>query len=245
MRFDLVPTDDLVNIKIPGSSFNFSSIKVDRLGSSEYTLVTIVMDTSGSISSFQNSLVTMLNSIIDACKKSPRAENLLIRVLAFDDKVREIHGFIPLQNIIQYQQNDLNCGGSTALYDATYSAVTATAIFGESLVDQDYDVNAVIYICTDGEDNVSSFAPAKIATEIDKMRKAEKIESLTTVLIGMGGARGLDTFKQGAGLTQIIDMGDITPGKLARLAGFVSKSISSSSASLGTGQAAPIQSLTF
>ena len=244
MRFDLVPAD-LVQAKVPGSAFQFSSIKVEKLGASEYTLVTIVMDTSGSISPYQTNLLTMLNSIVDACKKSPRSDNLLLRVLTFNDGVTELHGFIPLANIIQYQQNDLDCGGSTALFDATYSAVTATAIFGESLVDQDYDVNAVIYITTDGEDNRSSFHPAKIATEIEKLTKAEKIESLTTVLIGMGGASGLDDFKRDAKLTQVIDMGDITPGKLAKLAGFVSKSISSSSASLGSGAAAPVQSLTF
>jgi uncharacterized protein YegL len=166
-------------------------------------------------------------------------------VLTFNDSVVELHGFIPLQNIIQYQQNDLDCDGSTALYDAVYSAVTATSIFGESLADQDYDVNAVIYICTDGEDNRSSFKPAKIKAEIEKLRKAEKIESLTTVLIGMGGAGSLDYFKNEGGLTQTIDMGDITPGRLAKLGGFISASISSSSASLGTGAAASIQSLTF
>lgn len=244
MRFDLVPSD-MVQAKVPGSAFQFSSIKIEKLGSSEYTLVTIVMDTSGSISPYQSELVKMLNSIVDACKKSPRAENLLLRVLTFNDGVTEVHGFIPLQNVIQYQQSDLDCTGSTALYDAIYSAVTATAIFGENLVDQDYDVNSVIYICTDGEDNVSSFKPAKIATEIEKMRKAEKVESLTTVLVGMGGALSLGHLKKEANLTQTIDMGDITPQKLAKLAGFVSKSISSSSQALGTGQAAPSQSLTF
>lgn len=244
MRFDLTK-DDIVQAKVPGSAFQFSSVKIDKLGSSEYTLVTIAMDTSGSISPYQSDLVNMLNSIVDACKKSPRAENLLLRVLTFNNNVHELHGFIPLQSIIQYQSNDLACDGVTALYDAMYSAVTATAIFGENLVDQDYDVNAVIYVCTDGCDNNSSFSPKKIATEIEKLAKAEKVESLTTILIGMGGAGELDTFRNDAKLTQTIDMGDITPGKLAKLAGFVSKSISSSSASLGTGSAAPVQSLTF
>ncbi len=244
MRFDLLP-EDMVQAKVPGSSFQFSSVKVEKLGASEYTLVTIVMDTSGSISPFQGNLLTMLNSIIDACKKSPRADNLLLRVVTFNSNVYEVHGFIPLQNIIQYQSKDLDCDGSTALYDAVFDSVGATAKFGSDLADQDYDVNAVIYITTDGEDNTSNFSPAKIKNEIEKIRKAEKIESLTTVLIGMGGAGSLDFFKNEGGLTQTIDMGDITPGRLAKLANWVSKSISSSSASLGTGSAAPVQSLTF
>lgn len=245
MRFDLVPAEDLVQAKLPGTAFQFSNIKIEKLGSSEYTLVTIVMDTSGSISSYQSNLVTMLNTIVDACKKSPRAENLLLRVLTFNDDVNELHGFIPLQNIIQYQSNDLACTGCTALYDAIYSAVMATKLFGENLADQDYDVNAVIYITTDGEDNKSSFTPSKIASEIENIQKNEKIESLTTVLIGMGDAPSLDTLKNDGKLTQVVDMGNITPGKLAKLANWTSKSISSSSQSLGTGSAAPIPSLTF
>ncbi len=244
MRFDLTD-NDINQAKIPGSAFQFSSVKIEKLGASEYTLVTIAMDTSGSISPYQGSLVNMLNSIVDACKKSPRAENLLLRVITFNDTVREVHGFIPLQNVIQYQQNDLDCNGCTALVDALYSAVTATSIFGESLVDQDYEVNAVIYVCTDGEDNRSSFTPTKIANEVEKIRRAEKIESITTILIGMGDAPSLDFLKNDANLNQMIDMGDISPGKLAKLAGFISKSISSSSASLGTGSAAPVPSLTF
>jgi len=138
----------------------------------------------------------------------------------------------------------LNCGGCTALYDAVLNAVAATRMYGEDLVNQDYDVNSVIYITTDGEDNQSTFTPAKIKTELDQLLKDEKVESITTVLVDMSSS-DLSKFQKDAGLTQLIKMGDISSGKLSKLAGFVSKSISSTSQSLGTGAAAPATSITF
>ena len=42
-------TLELANNKIPGSNFGFSSVKLDKLGASEYTLVSIAIDISGSI----------------------------------------------------------------------------------------------------------------------------------------------------------------------------------------------------
>jgi uncharacterized protein YegL len=244
MRFDL-SIDDLNQTKVPGTSFHYSSVKVSALGASEYTLVTIALDTSGSISMYQGDLLKMLNSIVDACKKSPKADNLLLRVLTFNDGVNELHGFIPLTSINTYDASDLQCHGMTALFDATLNSIAATRLYGEDLVAQDYEVNAVIYIATDGEDNRSTFTPSKIKQEIAELVKGEKIESITTVLVDMSSSSLQDTFQKDAGLTQLIKLGDITVGKLAKLGQFVSRSISSTSQSLGTGSAAPIQSLTF
>ena len=49
-----------------------------------------------------------------------------------------------------------------------------------------------------------------------------------------------------AGLTQYVSIGKATPGKLAKFAQFVSQSISSTSAALGSGAASqPIASFKF
>ena len=53
----------------------------------------------------------------------------------------------------------------------------------------------------------------------------------------------LDEFKTLANLTQYVDVGEVSDQKLAKLAAFVSKSISSQSTSLGTGGAS--QPITF
>ncbi|MDX1333382.1 MAG: alpha/beta fold hydrolase, partial [Robiginitalea sp.] len=50
-------------------------------------------------------------------------------------------------------------GGMTALYDATYASVGATLAYAKRLTDQDFDVNAAVYIVTDGMDNRSATTP--------------------------------------------------------------------------------------
>ncbi len=79
----MAATDDQI-INIPGAGgFQFSAVRIEDLGATEYTLVTIVCDISGSVIPFADSLLECIKSIITACQKSPRAENLLIRLLHF------------------------------------------------------------------------------------------------------------------------------------------------------------------
>jgi len=53
----------------------------------------------------------------------------------------------------------------------------------------------------------------------------------------------LEQFKNEAGIDQFVSIGEATPAKLAKLADFISRSISSTSQALGTGNAS--QPLTF
>lgn len=234
---------------IPGSSFQFSAIKPDELESTEYTLVTIVVDESGSVAGFSNDLLNMLNKIIEACKKNPRSENLMVRVVSFNDNLREIHGFKPLEDI-DPSSYSLMCGGMTALYDATFSAVGATVAYSNKLMNNDFDVNGIVFIITDGCDNVSSSGPNMIKEEVEKSKRGEVIESLITVLIGINTTDAqvvgmLDVFKNEADLTQFVNVGEATPSKLAKLGGFISKSISSTSQTLGSGKVSQQSTLVF
>lgn len=249
MKFlDFDPNTDSDKMAIPNSSFTFSGVRFDKLGAMEYTLVTAAVDISGSVAGFQTNLLTMLNTVVDACKKSPRAENILLRVLTFNQKVTEVHGFIPLVNIQHYEAKDLPCDGATALFDATFSSVGASKAYAKSLIDQDYSVNNIMYIITDGEDNRSITTPAKIRKEIEETLHSELFGTVTTILIGINSTDckpALERFKVDANLTQYVDMGDVTPGKLAKLAGFISKSVSSASQSLAQGAPVVVQNATF
>ena len=74
--------------------------------------------------------------------------------------------------------------------------------------------------------------------EFTKARTSEKLESLISILIGINvGNYGqeLQDYQQKTGMDHYIDVGDATPRKLAKLAAFVSQSISSQSQALGTG----------
>jgi uncharacterized protein YegL len=113
--------------------------------------------------------------------------------------------------------------------------------------------NGVVYVVTDGMDNASGATPTAIKKAVERIRKEENLESLAVILIMVGAAdpmaaADLDKFKKQAEITQFVDMTDLftktsPEAALAKLAGYISKSVSSTSQSLGSGTATPTSSL--
>lgn len=241
------------SFRIDGAAgtFTFSAVRPDQLENTSYSLVTIVVDVSGSVHSFRNELVKALQTAVDACKKDPMAENLLVRVVLFSDGVRELHPFKPLRDInVADYDSQIVCGGMTSLYDATFNAIGAINTYATSLSSLDMEVNGVVFVITDGCDNMSKKTPNSINQEVDKAIKGEHISSLTTILVGVDTtdpniSSELQRFQHDAKLNQFVDMGEATPQKLAKLAAWVSKSISSVSSSLQQGSTPTVSSLTF
>lgn len=226
--------------------FGFSAVRPETLGASEYTLVTLVLDKTGSVSSFANELFAIKKAVVDACRKSPRAEYLLLRVVEFNTSVDEVHGFKPLADIDAAGYSVPSCGGLTALNDAAFSAVSASNAYAKTLTDQDYLVNAIVVLATDGDDNNSRMRTADVKSELARALQGEHLESLRSILVGVNAGQfrsELQRFQTEVGIDQYVDVADATPQRLAKLADFVSRSISAQSQSLGTG--GPSQALVF
>ncbi|MEK6882625.1 MAG: hypothetical protein AABY22_23590, partial [Nanoarchaeota archaeon] len=213
------------------SAYFFSAQPLDSLGAVEYSLCSIVLDKSGSLQGYEKDLEKTLGEIVLACKKSPRADNLMFRAVSFDTNVTEINGFKLLGSINPNDYNNtIHCSSSTALNDAVFTSVEATDTFGKTLTDQGYLTNGIAFIVTDGDDNASKYSTTQIKKLLQTLAKNEHLESLTVVLIGVGDKNlmsRLDAFKNEVGITQFVEFGNITAQKLAKLANFVSKSISS------------------
>jgi len=243
--------DQMEEMSIPGpGTFKFSAIKPDVLaeeGASEYTLVTICIDRSGSVRSFKGDLLDCIKAIVKACLKSERSENLMLRVLTFSNDLEEVHGFKELHTIDPSTYDDFNPYGGTALYDSAYSGIGASITYAETLINNGFNVNGAVYIVTDGVDNSSTRDAKHIKELTDEALRGEKIESLISILIGLKDpnekdtywknevTKRLDEFKDEGGLTEYLEVGEVTPQKLAKLAEFVSQSVSSQSNAITTG----------
>lgn len=231
------------------SAYGFSAVGVENLGATEYTLVTLAVDKSGSVAGFRKEMEACIKEIAEACRKSPRADNLLLRVLIFDDSLVETHGFKLLSDINPTDYDGiLRSGGMTALSDATVNALDAARTYGKDLIDNDFDVNGIMFVITDGLDNRSTNTPKQAKELIEKIRREETLGSFLSILIGVNiqdkyVKNGLATFEVEVGFDQYIELNNAKANTLAKLAKFVSRSISSQSQSLATGQ--PSQSLTF
>jgi uncharacterized protein YegL len=229
------------------SGYSYSGKDVGKLGATEYTLVSIQVDGSGSVSDFKADLEKALKSCVDACRKSPEAEKILVRLVIFNDGLVEVHGFVPLQDIdIDKYKGIISPSGMTALCDATLDSIEAVQHYAEHLTEMDFNCNGIVFVITDGCENASRIATnAKIKGFVKVVKKAEKLESIRTVLVGVGNETEvkapLEQFQQECNLDQFIWVGEATPGKLAKLAEFISQSVSSQSKALGSGAAsAPI-----
>lgn len=227
--------------RIGKTAFKFSAIGLEHLAATEYTLVTIAVDVTGSVDGFEDELRKCLVTAVESCKKSPRSNNLLVRVILFSTSlpgnIEEIHGFKPLHEIDTSAYPKLHPHGLTPLYDAAFSALGATNEYGKELMDQDYLTNGIVFVITDGDDNDSKTTADMVNKEMKRGTQKEVIESIIGIVIGVNAKKyekELNEFAQDTGM-RYMDAGDATPGKLAKLAEFVSKSVSSQSQSLGTG----------
>src|SRR5262245_21410599 len=117
----------LDQINLPNSHYGYTATRLDELGATEYTIATIVADVSGSTAAFTFDMESAITRIVQACKFSPRADNLLLRLVAFDDSLSELHGFKLLENChLADYGGCLVYGGSTAPYYATEDANGST-----------------------------------------------------------------------------------------------------------------------
>lgn len=225
------------------SNFGFSGTQIDDLKdlAGEFTLANVEIDVSPSTGPFIDELKKALGVVIESLAMSPRANNLLMRLESFNESLVEIHGFTPLTNV-HPGNYDFQCGGhQTALYDAILSGIEACGAYGQMLDEKDFTVNAINFIITDGMENASRKArnTGILAKGQTNIRTSEHLESYKTILIGVGDESQVEGYLQAlkadAQLDQFIWVGAANPKSLAKLADFISRSVSSASAALGTG----------
>jgi hypothetical protein len=173
----------------------------------------------------------------------------MARYLTFNHHIQEVHGFKPLAGChLAGYDGSVNTGGGTALYDASVNLVDSLATYGKQLIDEEYSVNGIVVILTDGEDLHSTLTAKSVKEALTRATGSESLESLVSILIGVNVTdpnvgRFLADFKTAAGFTQYVETKDASPQTLAKLAGFISRSVSSQSQAVGT--KGPSQPITF
>lgn len=231
---------NLANHKLQTDNFGYSAANIKDLLATEYTLVDVAIDVSSSVASFRDGLVTALKEIVGACQKSPRADNLMMRVVKFANKPEEVHGYRLLSTIDLAEYDQIQCGGNTSLFDAAKNSVESMIDYGQQLRAKDFMVNGVAFFITDGCNNNSKATVGEVKDSLAKAAKNESLESLASVLIAVNMvdpsvAQELDAFHKDAGISQFVELKDASAKTLAKLAKFVSQSISSTSQAVGTG----------
>lgn len=258
--------DALENFQIPNSHYGFSATKIGDLQATEYTLATVVCDESGSTAGFAAEMEKATQEIVKSCRHSPRADNLMFRTVMFGTKMSEYHGFKLLEscNVADYNNfyGKSGNGATTALFDSSHNAIKASNSYAKQLSANDFLCNGIVFVITDGDDNASLLTAVNVGEALSEAVKSEAMESLVAILIGVNVNQPqlhqyLTDFAKKAGFTPVkvrdangnetevpyLSLTDASEKTLAKLAKFVSQSISSQSQALGT--KGPSQSLVF
>ena len=161
--------------------------------------------------------------------------------MTFDDTLDEVHGFRPLFDCDSKDyKGAVPAGGLTALYDATYNAVGSVSAYGRQLSANDFDVNACVFVITDGMDNKSTATRQMVKEAFREAVRDEDLESMVSVLVGVNAGGDLNdylkAFKNEAGFDEYIAIEKASKESLAGLSGFVSRSIRAQSMVLGSGR---------
>lgn len=215
--------DNMDSHSIGGSNYGFSAKRIDELGATEYTLVVIACDGSSSVSSFRDEMETCVKETVNACRQSPRSDNLMMRMTLFNSRLREVHGFRPLSECdVDKYTNSVQVGGTTALYDAACNAADAVTQYGADLVKNDFDVNGIVIVITDGGDNASAMTATEVRKSLERAVQSEALESLVSILVGVNVqdptlGQMLNDFSRDAGFTQYVELGNANASTLMKL----------------------------
>ncbi len=217
--------------------FHFSGVGLERLEASEYTLVTLAVDSPYSVSAFKSEIERAVQAVVEACTDSPRGGNILLRLTQFNDwGVAEISGFAPPSEIGEVE---IHPEGWTPLYDAIQDGLQSVMEYGKELDQKDFEVNAIVMVITDGLENNSRKATRKeIKKQVVEMRKEDALESFRAILVGVNPGEHNEELKDLAetlGLDQYVSVFDADRKSLMRLANFISRSIQAQSKALGSG----------
>lgn len=242
----------LSSFAVPGGGYGYTGAKIEDLGAIEYTLVQLLIDESGSTSGFGTDMENCIKEIVQALQLCPRKDNLLFRVNYFNNNIREIHGFMPLDQIKESDYaGTVKSSGSTALFDSTDRVLSEMMDYGSKLGSKKFLYNGIIFVVTDGMDTGanggSTLTPKSVHNHLAKIVADETMESMMSILIGINPDQyvqdGLKRCHAEMGFTQYVPMTEATKKSLAKLAKFVSQSVTSASAALGTG--GPSKTLVF
>lgn len=224
------------------NQFCYSAIPMDELGATEYTIVNLLVDVTGSMSGCQREMEDCIKTVVEKLKKHPKSENLLFRVATFESwkGIQEIHGFTTIRSI-DINQYEISVGGLTPLYDATLDSIETVKEYAENLISSgNVDcLNSIYFVITDGLENGSKGTTLQnIKDAMDKIRRSKDLESTMSILIGVNDtecACELKEFHRKASFNHYITIENIE-----KLADFVECAVSSTSMVLGTGKSAEL-----
>ena len=240
----------LQSFTLPGSGYGYTGAAIDDLPSNENTIAFGLIDESGSTRAYARQMELGVQEFIRSLRHCTTKDKLIYRHCHFDTDFREVHGFKPLMSCLEKDYDGCWAGGGqTALYKSECEVFSALLDYAEKQAAKRYIVNGFGFEITDG----MNYLPGDPTTQDDsknwmaRCMVSESLESLVTICIGInkdpGVRRALEEHAKYVGFTQFIPIEDANEKSLAKIMGFLSRSLQAQSQMINQG--GPSASLTF
>lgn len=197
---------------------------VDDLETDDVTIVSILLDASLSMKTFEAVVRDAYDKFIKSLQGSKTAGSILVSNRTFATRQDILHGFKKVEEITPIGKDYRATGGSTALYDCLIDALTGIKAYSKSLNQNGVRTKCIVCVFSDGDDNDSVKASAKeIKVISDDLLKSEMFY---LVYVGYKQDPNMD-FKPVAdavGFPNVLSI-DATESEIRRTVDLVSKSI--------------------
>jgi uncharacterized protein YegL len=212
---------DAVDFNLTFNNFNPDEIQVD-----ETINAVFAVDVSPSITTYVKDLNHAFNDFTETMQKSHVAEQLMVSIVEFDEKVRVRTGFQPIKQIPKMDFKPT--GGGTALYQATYQSLDIAIDYRNNLEASGVMAKTLIFVITDGMDNSSKVNAKQVKDKLEGILAQEQNAfSFTTVLFGVGHAKGFEDAQKSMGIQHIAKVGT-SGAEIRKMINFISQSINKS-----------------
>lgn len=183
-------------------------VSVDDVFASEVTLVTLLVDDSGSIDAAGNEQVVRdgCNAVMDALAGSKQTDGVLISIRYLNGAV--LTPYAPLDQAPRLDGSNYRANGGTPLYDQSVVICGQVIAKRQEFTDGGVACRAVTAILTDGSDQSSRRNNARDVAKVVK----DMLLTEAHIVIGMGIDDGHTDFRKVFGDMGISDKWILTPG---------------------------------
>ncbi len=202
-----------------------AGVALETITATEVTLVTLLVDASGSIhgAGVENAVREGENALVDAFAQSREKDSVLMALWTFNDDVRVVHAYVPVDDAVRLDSVSYNACGGTKLYDTWCDALAANVAYAQRLRDGGTPTRSVVVVITDGEDCGSRRKASECAA---LSRDLLRSEQFVLAFVGVGAGTNFAAVAKSMGVPDgcVEVQAQTTPAALRKVFRMVSQS---------------------
>lgn len=183
---------------------SFGNFDPSNMDMEEIVNTTILVDTSGSMSSHSGELNQQISDCIRWMQEFHQAPKLFLSIGRFDSNIEVITGFQQVSNVKThtFQTN----GTSTKLYEATAEFTKNIVSQQQRALNAGILTKSILFIITDGDDNASKYGSADEVKNLINFIQSDEatMNTFYAIMVGIGDSNIFEHAQKEMGIQKLI-----------------------------------------